>query len=495
MILPILLSCILLYPILQPIYSYFRDARGLRQFPSPSYAGLSSLWRIGHAIRKKHYLAVHNAHKALGTHVRIAPNHISICDPTAMNEIYGHGANLLKEGWYDGGARTYRNMGDTRDKAEHQSKRKKFAHVFAQKTIVGLEPMVHSMVQTLNSEIDKRAAYGETINMRRYLNYFTIDLISKLLFGESLGCMIRGNDTVAAETKDGKVYETALIEALHRSMSVNTCLGMEAPLLPYTTRLFAWHPYRRAGSRFEDIVYHNTMKRLRKTEEQDDFFAKLLVNNKGEELNLELGEILAESGVIMNAGSDTTTSALTSTVFLLYKHPRVLAKLREELDANLGDVAIPTYEAVANLTYLRACVEESLRLRPAQSIGLPRTVPPGGRTIAGRFIQEGVAVSVPTYTLLRDPRAFEKPETYNPDRWLTGDRATMARYHLPFSVGPRACIGRNIAYFEQLIVIANLVKNYDFELPSSDFELENIERLNSNPGELPMRVRRRTNGV
>jgi cytochrome P450 len=73
----------------------------------------------------------------------------------------------------------------------------------------------------------------------------------------------------------------------------------------------------------------------------------------------------------------------------------------------------------------------------------------------------------------------------------TGDKEKMSKAHLPFSTGPRACIGRNIAYFEQLLVISMLVRLFDFELPSDDFELETLERFNSNPGELVLMPRRR----
>jgi benzoate 4-monooxygenase len=382
-------------------------------------------------------------------------------------------------------------MGDTRDKAEHQSKRKKFAHVFAQKTIASLEHEVMGKVHVLIKEINRRQEQSEPINMRRYFNYFTIDLITQLLFGESLGCMERGDAVVTAESKDGTLYKTCMIDCLHQAMSINTPLGMEAPLLPYTKKMVALHPYRQAGAKFEDIVYHNTMKRMRNKEARDDFFQRLLIDVKGEPLNLSMGETLAETGVIMNAGSDTTTSALTSTLFLLYKHPKVLERLRKELDPILCDVEVPSYEMVANLPYLRACIEESLRLRPAASIGLPRVVPAGGRMIAGKFISAGVTVSVPTYTLLRNHDAFPDPDVYNPDRWLDGDKEKMLKAHLPFSIGPRACIGRNIAYFEQIILISTLVQLYDFELPFEDFELQNIERLNSNPGELIMKIERR----
>lgn len=103
-----------------------------------------------------------------------------------MNDIYGYGANFLKDTWYDGGAGGHRNMGDTRVKAEHQAKRKMFAHVFAQKTITSLEPVVTEKVAILVREIDRKGEAYELINIRRYLNYFTIDLITELLYGESL---------------------------------------------------------------------------------------------------------------------------------------------------------------------------------------------------------------------------------------------------------------------------------------------------------------------
>lgn len=408
-----------------------------------------------------------------------------------MNDIYGHGANFLKDAWYDGGAGEFRHMADTRVKAEHQAKRKMLAHVFAQKTIANLEPVISDTVSTLIAQVEKFTTEGQPINMRRYLNYFTIDVFSRLLYSESLGCLERGNDIVDAETPEGKVYQVPFIKSLHDATVINTVLGMEAPLLPFTRRIFAWHPYKKAGADYDNIIYHNTAKRLRDLDAEDDIFSKLLINNKGELVGLELGEILAEASVMMNAGTDTTTAALTNTIYLLYKHPKILARLREELDAATGTTEIPAWEAISQLPFLRACVEESLRVRPASSMGLPRVVPKGGRMIAGQFIDEDVTVSVPTYTLLHDPEAFENPDEFNPDRWVTGDKEKMSKAHLPFSTGPRACIGRNIAYFEQLLVISALVKSYDFEFETPDFQLRTIERFNSNPDELVLKCRKR----
>ena len=112
--------------------------------------------------------------------------------------------------------------------------------------------------------------------------------------------------------------------------------------------------------------------------------------------------------------------------------------------------------------------------------------------IAGKFVSEDVTVSVPTYTLLRDPEAFDRPEEFNPERWLTGDKEKMSKAHLPFSTGPRACIGRNIAYFEQLLVMASLFKGYDFDFETADFELKTLERFNGNPDELVLTCYKRS---
>lgn len=485
----------ILAAVIWPFISYIVDRKHLRKFPAPRFAGLTSFWRIYHNLGYRHFLAIHEAHQKLGTHVRISPNHISISDPQALTDIYGHGANFLKDAWYDGGAGEYRHMADSRVKVEHQRKRKMLAHLFAQKTIANLEPVMAETTAVLVAQVDKHIASGKDINMRRYLNYFTIDLFSELLYGRTLGCLERGDDIVDAETPDGKLTKVPFIKSLHDATIINTILGMEAPLLPITKKLFSKHPYKKAGADYDNIIYHNTKLRFREEDAEDsDIFSKMMKSSKGEELNLPAGEILSECSVMMNAGTDTTTAALTNSIYLIYKHPDVLAKLRKELDEATGTAEVPSYEELAKLPYLRACIEEALRVRPASSMGLPRTVPKGGRWIAGKFIDEDVTVSVPTYSVLRDADTFENAETYCPDRWITDDKekiVKMGRAHLPFSTGPRACIGRNIAYFEQLLVIGTLIRLFDFDFESEDFQLKTLERFNGNPDELFLSCRRR----
>lgn len=476
------------------IAQYFWDLRGLRKRPSTSLSAFTPLWRAWHNIHMRHYAAVDEAHKKLGTHVRIAPNHISILHPDAPGEIYGHGAGMLKDAWYDAGAGVHRNIADTRNKAEHQAKRKVLAHAFAAKTVISLEPLLVETMKLLMAKMDLHAKNGQQVNMRRLLNYFTIDLFGLLLYSRQLGCLGRGDDMLDAERPDGTIYKVPFIDSLLQVTVVNTLLAFSPSVVPYVKAIVSQHPWKQAGTNWENVVFHNTKKRLSNTDlEKEDLFDRLLTNSRGEKLNFSTGELVAECSSMMNAGTETTTAAMTNTVYLLYTHPAVLKKLRAELDTTFPGSQMPSYEAAARLPYLRACIEESLRVRPASSFGLPRIVPQGGRVIAGKFVPGGVVVSVPTYSLLRDESVFSHATQYDPDRWMTDDadlKTRMNKNHLPFSTGPRACIGRNIAYFEQIVVIATLAKFYDCIIPEG-FQLKTEERFNSNAGDLFINIQLR----
>ncbi|KAJ3949046.1 uncharacterized protein N0V96_000156 [Colletotrichum fioriniae] len=274
-----------------PITSYLVDRKGLRMFPSPGVAGISSLWRIFHCLRYQHFMAVHEAHETLGTHVRIAPNYVSISDPRAVYDIYGHGANFLKDAWYDGGAGEFRHMADERIKTEHQRKRKLLAHVFAQKSLSEQEPVIAETIRTLMAQLRKHAQDERPINMRRYFNYFTIDAFSTMLYGRSLNCLERGSDIVNAETPDGKVYQVPFIQSLLDATHINTVLGMEASLLHLTRKLFSWHPYKKAGADFDNIIQYCTKARFTSKDKDGDIFQKLMAKNNGEPVNLPFGEL------------------------------------------------------------------------------------------------------------------------------------------------------------------------------------------------------------
>lgn len=195
----------------------------------------------------------------------------------------------------------------------------------------------------------------------------------------------------------------------------------------------------------------------------------------------------------MDAGSDTTAIALTHVLYHLIKNPASLVKLRQELAGAFCGESIAPFAKVKNLPYLRACLDESLRLTPPLPRGLERKTPPQGMEILGERIEGGVTVSVPTYYAHRDPTLFPEPESYSPERWLHESECSrdMRAAFIPFSSGGRACIGRNITMMEQQILVATLVHRYDFALPSENWELDWEEAFNLWPSQMHIKIWRR----
>ncbi|KAJ3577450.1 hypothetical protein NPX13_g3117 [Xylaria arbuscula] len=120
-----------------------------------------------------------------------------------------------------------------------------------------------------------------------------------------------------------------------------------------------------------------------------------------------------------------------------------------------------------------------------------RLTPEQGMSIGGHWIPGNTTVHSPPYTMHRDPEAFPNPEQFIPERWLAEDAKDLQAHFIPFSGGARACIGRNITYLEQTVIMASLVHRYDFELLSPDFELTQREGFTCSPGDMPVKIRMR----
>ncbi|CAM1508707.1 Fc.00g055550.m01.CDS01 [Cosmosporella sp. VM-42] len=369
-----------------------------------------------------------------------------------------------------------------------------------------MEPVIVNRVIALLTATSNAALESKTLNIRRFVNYFTIDVITYVLFGRPAGCLESGSDVVPAKSQDGQEYQAPLIDSLHASMRVSVPIGYAPAVMSVSRALVPYHPCFKQGKQFEDIVYYHVAKHYERVEKLDDpakaefeeggFLRQLMFDKQGTRADISFNELLAECSGMINAGSDTTSTALSNTVYLLsqQKHKHILERLRIELTPIFEATprSIPNFDSLSRAPFLRACIDETMRLRPSSAFGLPREVPEGGRWIAGQFVDQGVSVSVPTYSLLHNEEVFDKPDEYLPERWTdtpAGNKLDMMKkWCLPFSTGPRACIGRNIAYYEMTLVVATLLYYFDFEFsdPTVDGTYKVLERLNANPDELIM---------
>lgn len=137
-----------------------------------------------------------------------------------------------------------------------------------------------------------------------------------------------------------------------------------------------------------------------------------------------------------------------------------------------------------------------MRLRPSLSPSLQRETPAEGTSINGEWVAGHTMVSVSPFVAHRDPRIFPDPEAFVPERWLDGKAKGFAKYILTFSAGGRVCIGKNIAYLELSLVLAAVVRGWDFGLSAGDeWEVEWEEHFNTWPKALPLLFNRRQSVV
>jgi cytochrome P450 len=162
---------------------------------------------------------------------------------------------------------------------------------------------------------------------------------------------------------------------------------------------------------------------------------------------------------IIFAGHDTTTTSLTFALWALAEHPEVRERFHEEVDALDGP---PTAADVAEgrLEFTDRVVTETLRLFPPV-YGLPRVADEDVR-FDGYRVPEGERINIVLYRIQRDPRFFDRPDTFDPDRWTDAFRQELHDFaYAPFGGGPRICIGRQFALLEAKLALATIGRDYE----------------------------------
>lgn len=492
------------------LFDYFRDAKGLRKYPNYNLlCGISNIgwcieaWRGG--IRSKSLKEMHKVHRV----IRIGPNSLSYGDVRALKDIYGHGTKCAKDPFYQTEISTHFNIGNVINKKGHARKRNMLAGAFSLRSMENWEFKIAGKVSQFITACDGHCTTplpeGSVrpnpkdlkFDWRAWTKFFTIDAICDMAVSEHTGLLESGNDLMTIESPNGNLEQVRFCQCLHASKTSHTRIAYATKWYrfnsKFTTHLLpSYRKFWKLAGCCGNIVHHMTKKRLNRVisgEKLDDIFNVLMEEKNGNPRNLEWGEIVAEMGVILDAGSATTAIALNNVIFWLLRNPRCLAHLREEVDNALDfeDVVAP-YKKVRNLPYLRACLDGSLRITPPFSYNLPRETPVEGAVIFGEFVPGQTSVSMSSYVAHRDEEVFPDAEKFIPERWLGEKNQALQPYFVPFSAGARGCIGRNVSYMEQTILIASVIHRYEFSLPHPEWDQERVEVTNLLPGPIPLKV-------
>ena len=217
-----------------------------------------------------------------------------------------------------------------------------------------------------------------------------------------------------------------------------------------------------ATAKLNRIIYRFIDERRTSGIDNGDLLSMLLAARDDDGSRMTNRQLRDEAITIFLAGHETTANALSWTWMLLAQNPQVETKLHEELDAVLGG-RTPTVDDLPSLRYTGHVVAESLRLYPP-AWGMAR-VAIEDTEIAGYPIPKGCGVSLAQWVVHRDPRWFDAPLEFRPERWEGDLLKRLPRFaYFPFGGGPRQCIGNNFAVMEASLLLATLAQQFRISL-------------------------------
>lgn len=329
-------------------------------------------------------------------------------------------------------------------------------------------------VDDYEHHLDAQSASGDTFSLDAAMSHLTADVITRTIFSVPL----------AGQTSNDVFEDFMRFERQVGSIDIKRLLW-DKPWSPTEQP----EPVRRACARIRLHLGEMLDARLQHPE-YDDIAGAIL-----EARDADTGEpfsregLIDQLGVFFLAGHETTASSLTWAFFILSQRPEVVARIRDEVDTVVGNGPV-LLEHTKRLPYVRNFFREVLRLYPPITF-LPRVA--GKDTeIAGRRVKRGTMLMIAPWSIHRHEKLWEQPDRFDPDRFLPErEKLQVPGSYLPFGAGPRICVGAAFATIETALILARLVRRFDFDALQPE-TVRPYARLTTRPAvEIMMRVRAR----
>jgi cytochrome P450 len=283
---------------------------------------------------------------------------------------------------------------------------------------------------------------GQTRDLQADMMRLTLEIVAKALFGAELG---------------GESAEVgAAMETLMHNFAASTASPIIVPRwLPTPSNLRTAAAVRRL-----DRVLYQIIARRRASGGDGADLLSMLLQAQDEESGRQMTDrqLRDECMTLFLAGHETTANTLSWTWHLLSQNPEAEARLHAELDRVL-EGRRPTLADLPRLPYTDGVVNEALRLYPpAWMLGREANEP---LELGGYRIARGTTIFLTACVIHRDPRWYDDPDAFRPERWADGLLQRIPRYaYFPFGGGPRICIGNSFAQMEAALVVATIASGY-----------------------------------
>jgi cytochrome P450 len=299
------------------------------------------------------------------------------------------------------------------------------------------EEMVNSTLAMLNNWQP-----GKTVQVDQQMSQLALAIMSNTIF--------------VLDTLEESEGVSSAIADLQAALSKRLLAAVPLPdWIPTSNNLKA----KQALQTLDNIIFGIIEQRRKSGEDKGDVISMLLMARDDDGAQMSDQQLRDELLTLFIAGHETTANLLTWTWYLISQHPEVEAKLYDELKTVLDGRTTLTYQDLPALKYNDMVIKEVLRLYPPAWIIVRQ--PFEDATIGDYRIKKGTTVFVSPYVIHHDARFYPEPERFMPERFAPEAEAKIPHYaYIPFSGGPRICIGISLATMEARLIIATVMQQF-----------------------------------
>lgn len=355
------------------IWIYNITYNPLANVPGPKLWAISRVPFELSIVRGRCHKDICALHEKYGDIVRTGPKSVSYIHPDAWNEIMdrrgSYGRNELQRDRLRL-SDSFRVNGApeilTADDATHSRQRKVLAQAFSDRALREehqplIQHNVDLLMHQLRSSTHDSIAKGK-VDLANWLNLATFDIIGDLTFGEVFGCLEQG---------DYHPWVKLMAESVHIVTILSA--ATQFPWLDWVLKTLTSHWMLKAIREHHALTMEKVGRRLAKENPRGDFLTQIMKHD-GTEKELSRDELMSNSMLMIPAGSETSSAGIASCIYNVLAKPEVMRKLSEEIHSKFKLEDQITFEAVAGMNYLSACINEAFRLYPPIAIFNPRIV-------------------------------------------------------------------------------------------------------------------------
>lgn len=310
---------------------------------------------------------------------------------------------------------------------------------------------------------------GKSLEMKYTTRLYTIDVVASCAFGIE-------SESFFGENSALKMYTSGELFGVECEPNYS-CLS--AFFLPSVNHLFRWRTMSAKVEKFFTEMAKSCMDHRKKsgTIRHDMIQLLLSYNDKAKKENTKPfsdAQLAANCMTFFIDGVETTSVALTFTLFEIAANPEIQKNLREEIITVVKDINEIDFDTLWSLQYLDMVVSEALRKYPP--VNLLSRLCVRESLLDGIKVKPGTKVFIPVYGIHRDPKYYPEPEKFLPERFSKEKRSEMNKFiYLPFGEGPRTCLGNKFAQTEVKVALVVLLSNFHLNLSKENHYGRNLE--------------------